>query len=197
MGKFDHFDLISPLYDLVFGRRIDNEIVTFADLKSDQVLLDIGGGTGRVSILFKENFSKIFVIDSSVNMLKEAKAKGLSTLNSNSERLPFDDESVHRIIMVDALHHVKNQEETLREMWRILKPQGKIIIEEPDINNFIVKLIALGEKILLMRSHFIAPKEIAEMFNHQKLAKIDIEYQKGNAWIIVEKGHQAEVMEKR
>lgn len=187
MGKFDHFDLISPLYDLIFGRRIDHEIVAFASVQDDQLLLDVGGGTGRVSVLFKGRVKNIFIIDSSINMLREAQNKGINTFNANSEDLPFPDETFERIIIVDAFHHVKNQKETLREMWRVLAKGGKIIIEEPDINNFVVKLIALGEKIMLMRSHFISPREIALMSNFGDIANIEITTQKGIAWIVISK----------
>lgn len=189
MGKFDHFDLISPLYDLIFGRRIDHEIVEIASVQNNQMLLDVGGGTGRVSILFKNHVKNVFIVDSSFNMLREAQHKGITTLNSNSEDLPFSDEIFQRIIIVDALHHVKNQKETLAEMWRVLAKGGKIIIEEPDINNFVVKLIALGEKIMLMRSHFISPKEIAAMSNFGDNAEIKVKTQKGIAWIVIQKDH--------
>jgi demethylmenaquinone methyltransferase/2-methoxy-6-polyprenyl-1,4-benzoquinol methylase len=187
MAKFDHFDLISPLYDFIFGRRVDHEIVDLADPAEDQILLDVGGGTGRVSLLFKEKVKNAIIADSSVNMLKEAKEKGLSIVNSNSERLPFPDESVHRVIMVDAFHHVKNQQDTLEEMWRVLKKDGFIIIQEPDINNFYVKLIAVGEKLLLMRSHFASPSRIAKMGDFDGKAAVDITSSKGIAWIRIKK----------
>ena len=46
----------------------------------------------------------------------------------------------------------------------VLKPGGSIVIEEPDIRKFTVKLIALAEKITLMRSHFLSPDKIAGLF---------------------------------
>ncbi len=57
--------------------------------------------------------------------------------------------------MVNALHHVCNQQETVNELWRTLQPGGRIVIEEPDVRTFAVKLFALGEKLALMRSHFL------------------------------------------
>lgn len=187
MGKIDHFDLISPLYDLIFGRRIDHEIVEFADVHDEDTLLDVGGGTGRVSVLFKSRVKNVFIADSSMNMLREAQKKGLVTTNSNSEKLPFADRSIDRIIIVDALHHVKNQKKTLAEMWRVLAEEGKIIIEEPDINNFFVKLIALGEKIMLMRSRFISPDRIVRIGNFASNGEVEIKRQNGIAWIIIQK----------
>jgi hypothetical protein len=66
-------------------------------------------------------------------------------------------------------------------------PGGQIIIEEPDIRNFAVKLIALGEKLLLMRSHFHRPEVIAEMGLRNEGAEVQIQRKNGNAWIIINK----------
>ncbi len=59
-----------------------------------------------------------------------------------------------------------------------------LVIEEPDIRTFGVKLIALAEKLLLMRSHFLAPEEITNLFpNGEK----SIRTEDGTAWVIVRK----------
>jgi len=187
MKNLDHFNILSPIYDLVFGRRTDLEMVEFIDLQPNQHLLDVGGGTGRVSILFKGISDNLIVADSAMKMLQKAKIKGLNCLQSHSEILPFKDESFDRVIIVDALHHVINQEQTLGEMWRVLKPGGKMVIEEPDIRNFYVKLIAIGEKLLLMRSHFISPPKISKMCQFTGQAFREIHVDGGIAWIIITK----------
>jgi demethylmenaquinone methyltransferase/2-methoxy-6-polyprenyl-1,4-benzoquinol methylase len=51
---------------------------------------------------------------------------------------------------------------------RVLEPEGRSVIEEPDIRTFGVKLVALAEKILLMRSHFLSPIQIASLFPRGK-----------------------------
>ena len=190
MSHFNHFNIIGPIYDLIFGRRIDQEIVNFAEMEAGQYLLDVGGGTGRVSILFKDITQNVLIADSALNMVQEAQAKGLRPILSHSENLPFVDQSFDRIIMVDALHHVADQKRTLEEMWRLLSPDGKMIIEEPDIANFVVKLIALGEKILLMRSHFLEPSAIIKMGQFDQKAQVEIYRESGNAWIIISKNKQ-------
>jgi len=87
--------------------------------------------------------------------------------------------------MVDALHHVADQMQTLREITRLLAPGGIAIIEEPDIHNFLVKIIALGEKIMLMRSHFLKPERIAEMVLEIGGSDVVINKKKGIAWVII------------
>ena len=66
--------------------------------------------------------------------------------------------------MLDALHHVINQYLTIKELWRVLAPGGRILIIEPDIDKLVTKLIALIEKILMMRSHFLSGEKIRALF---------------------------------
>ena len=69
-------------------------------------------------------------------------------------------------------------------MFRVLKPGGVLVIEEPDIRTFGVKLIALAEKLLLMRSHFLAPDGIMKLFD---VGEIETKSADGTAWVIVKK----------
>ena len=49
----------------------------------------------------------------------------------DSITLPLDDHSVDRIVSFDAFHHVRDQEATLREMARVLRPGGIVAFHEP------------------------------------------------------------------
>jgi demethylmenaquinone methyltransferase/2-methoxy-6-polyprenyl-1,4-benzoquinol methylase len=188
MLKFDHFDIVGPIYDHVFGRHVDHEIVEHAQVIPGQFVLDVAGGTGRVSILFKERQAKVFLVDTAPGMLAKAQEKGLHYLSlGESERLPYTSGAFDRVIIVDALHHVADQQATLREMWRVLAPNGKLIIEEPDVRHFAVKLIRLGEKLLLMRSHFLAPDQIVELAGSLQPAGVTVAAEKGNVWVIITK----------
>ena len=71
-------------------------------------------------------------------------------------------------------------------MWRVLKPGGRIIIEEPDIRDLSIKLVAIAEKVELMRSHFISPEQILGLFDYPN-AEVKYEKEGWNAWVIVEK----------
>jgi ubiquinone/menaquinone biosynthesis C-methylase UbiE len=120
-------------------------------------------------------------------MLVEARRKaGLHPVCSHTERLPFPDGFFARIIMVDAFHHVCNQSQTAAELWRVLRPGGRLVIEEPDIRAFAVKLMAAGEKLALMRSRFLSPSRIAALF-HYPDARVYVTTGKSTAWIIVDK----------
>ena len=127
----------------------------------------------------------MLVADLSIGMLRQARRKGLECIITPTEALPFADGSFERVVMVDALHHVSHQGETVGELWRVLKPGGRLVIEEPDVRTWQVKLVALAEKLALMRSHFLSPPTIAAMFPAEAL--VTIETERWNAWLIVEK----------
>lgn len=182
---FDHFGFIAPLFSRVEYSSLDT-MLEQADLPTPGRVLDAGGGTGRVSSAIRKHAGEVVIADPSWGMLRQADRTRLALACSNSESLPFPNQSFERIIMVDALHHVIDHGETAREMYRVLKPGGRIVIEEPDIRKFGVKLIAVAEKMLLMRSHFLAPQKIVDLFSFDS-ANINIHATEGNAWVVIEK----------
>lgn len=182
---FDHFDFIAPIFSRV-GYASFEALREHAGLPVPGRVLDAGGGTGRVAAMLRELAGGVVIADPSLGMLRQADRERLGLACANSEGLPFPAESFTRIIMVDALHHVIDQAETARELYRVLMPGGRIIIEEPDIRSFGVKLVALAEKLLLMRSHFLAPDEITGLFSFDG-ARVAISARDGNAWIVIDK----------
>ncbi len=61
-----------------------------------------------------------------------------------------------------------------------------MVIQEPDIRKFAVKLIAVAEKLALMRSHFLGPEKIAALFPFEN-ADVDIRTEEFNVWVVVKK----------
>jgi demethylmenaquinone methyltransferase/2-methoxy-6-polyprenyl-1,4-benzoquinol methylase len=130
--------------------------------------------------------AEVFAADLSRAMLHYAVAKGLPAVCAPAELLPFSSESFERIIMVDALHHVIDQHKTARELFRLLTPGGRIAVIEPDIHKPVVKIVALGEKMLLMRSHFLDGKKIVALFTDSE-AKVSVFHEGYNVIAIAEK----------
>jgi ubiquinone/menaquinone biosynthesis C-methylase UbiE len=157
-----------------------------ADLPTSGRVLDAGGGTGRVADAIRAHAGEVVIADPSLGMLRQADQTRLWLACSNSEALPFPNASFERVIMVDALHHVIHQGRTAREMYRVLKPGGRIVIEEPDIRKLGVKLVAVAEKLLLMRSHFLSPDKILELFSFDT-AQASIHAMEGNAWVVIQR----------
>jgi ubiquinone/menaquinone biosynthesis C-methylase UbiE len=187
MPLFDHFDILAPLYDKVIRIKDPVKIVELGGFPVEGVVLDAGGGTGRTSQALVGKAKHFVVLDLSFGMLKKAASKdGLATVNSHTEALPFPEGIFDAVIMVDALHHVCDQAETALELLRVVKPGGRIVIEEPDIGKLPVKIVALLEKLALMRSRFLSPVKITQLYKDQPVFT-RIERDSFNAWVVVEK----------
>jgi len=183
----DHFGFLAPFYERFIPPRIPENIIALVNLTGMEIVLDAGGGTGRVSQFLVGKAVQIVVADQSFGMLQEARTKnGLQLICSETEDLPLANNTFDRIIMVDALHHVGNQGKTTRELWRVLKAGGRIVIEEPNIQSFGVRLIAFAERLFLMRSHFLSPVQIANMFRFHR-AQVKVEVDGSTSWILVGK----------
>jgi len=186
MMPFDHFGFFAPFYDSIIKYSPSPRLNQIAALPTTGRLLDLGGGTGRVSQTLRGLASQIVVADLSAGMLRQAAAKELETVCTHSEHLPFPPRTFDRVLMVDAFHHVGDQAGTARELWRVLKSGGRIVILEPDIRHLAVKLIALFEKATLMRSQFLLGPEIADLFSFAD-GKVAMEQESCDVWIVIEK----------
>jgi ubiquinone/menaquinone biosynthesis C-methylase UbiE len=185
--NIDHFGFLAASYERLITTTAPEKLLELLSLPENCMLLDAGGGTGRVSQFLQEKSNLTVVADPSIRMLRQAiKKDGLRPVCSQAEQIPFSSEKFDRVIMVDALHHVADRARVAAEFWRVIKPGGRIVIEEPDIRSFGVKLIAVGEKILLMRSRFLSPAQIAALFPAAD-ARVRIVTEESTAWIIIEK----------
>ena len=65
-------------------------------------------------------------------------------------------------------------------------PRRDIVVQEPDVRRFLVKLVALAEKIAFMRSHFLPPDKIAGLFKERlcEIKRLDEDF---STWILVKK----------
>lgn len=103
------------------------------DLKGARIL-DIGCGTGTILSLYKnlpqEKENKLYGIDISQRMIKIAKEKNLDAefVRANALTLPFKDESFNFVSMIGVLEYIKEKEILLKEICRILKRDGKVLL---------------------------------------------------------------------
>jgi len=184
MPLLDHFSFLAPFYDRVISAPDPSPLLELLLPGTSGWLLDAGGGTGRIAAALGPDFERIVIADGSLPMLGQALAKGCcAAVAGYTERLPFGDGAFERVIVVDAYHHLADQGASLRELWRVLAPGGRMVIEEPDIARFAVKLVALAEKLALMRSNFVRVERIAADLEALG-AEARIVRQDHNAWVV-------------
>ncbi len=159
-----HFDFIAPIYDRVLAPPEAAPLRQRLRLPAGGRLLDAGGGTGRIAALLRPLVEQVVICDLSDHMLRAGRARcDCRRAQGYAERLPFSDASFERVLVVDALHHFGDQRAAVGELWRVLKPGGRLVIEEPDITFLGPRLVQLAEMLALMGSRFYKPAALGAM----------------------------------
>jgi len=143
------FDTISGEYDglnrvISFGIDVKwrKKVVTIVKETNPKSILDIATGTGDLAIaLAKTNAEKIVGLDISSGMLdigKEKIKKGgleskIEMVLGDSESIPFKDNTFDAITVAFGVRNFEVLENGLKEIYRVLKPNGCFVILETSV----------------------------------------------------------------
>lgn len=165
------FDVLAPCYDEIrrfieFGevKEVAQEIGEIKNEKGEQVkMLDVGGGTGNYWEPIFRREVETYVLDKNQYMLRESNAH-INAIRGVSQILPFEDDTFDMVTCVDALHHFRDGQRSLKEMIRVVKPRGKVMIADFDPENLITTLIIIGERALGEPGAFMSLKGLKKFF---------------------------------
>jgi len=179
MSKFNFWNWYAKWYDRFEGQRANRDIPLIKELAQfslEDKVLDLGGGTGRVSEKIKDLVDEVIVADTSFGMLKEAAKKGLKTFSFAVLPLSFPDETFDKILLIKALHHFSYPEEYLKETYRMLKRGGALIIEDPDYDRWLIKIsLTLVEKFLDPNVRGYTKSQIKNLLERSSFKNINIQ----------------------
>jgi SAM-dependent methyltransferase len=140
MAKIDPFDEHAEEYDAWFERHRESYL---AELAAVRELLPSGGKGGEIGIgsgMFAGPLGIPVGVEPSPRMAGLARRRGLRVLEATAEALPFADGEFDFALMVTVICFLDDVEQALREVNRILKPGGILII------GFIDRESALGRE---------------------------------------------------
>jgi ubiquinone/menaquinone biosynthesis C-methylase UbiE len=163
LGDVRFFDRMAPLYDRVMPPAKGAALAAGLDHATRPIdrLLDVGGGSGRAAAALTG--PEITVVDVSLGMLARARgARGLSAVAGDAGRLPFRDAAVDAVTIVDAFHHLPDQEVAVREAARVLAPGGALVIRDFDPEHPLGRGVVAAEHAIGMASRFRAPRDLAD-----------------------------------
>lgn len=117
------------------GRKLHGVIIKIMDGLAYESVLDVGCGTGSLlSEVMKRKKVAVAGLDISDKMLGIAKKRlgeNADLRNGDSEHLPWKGNSFDIVTCTDSFHHYPNPAAVLKEMRRVLKLDGKVIIADP------------------------------------------------------------------
>src|SRR5574344_448832 len=140
------FDSVASKYDIMndlmaggLHRAWQAYTVMVANLKEGDQVLDIAGGTGDLSLAFAKKVGttgRVVHTDINEAMLRVGRDrltdKGilLPTLVCDAEKLPFPDNHFNLVSVAFGLRNMTHKDVALKEMNRVLKPGGKLLVLE-------------------------------------------------------------------
>ncbi|KLR58561.1 bifunctional demethylmenaquinone methyltransferase/2-methoxy-6-polyprenyl-1,4-benzoquinol methylase UbiE [Diaphorobacter sp. J5-51] len=140
------FDSVAPKYDLMndlmsagLHRAWKAYTVMVANLREGDQVLDIAGGTGDLSLAFSKKVGATgCVVHTDINeaMLRVGRDRlinegvVLPTTVCDAEHLPFPDNHFDLVSVAFGLRNMTHKDAALREMCRVLKPRGRLLVLE-------------------------------------------------------------------
>jgi ubiquinone/menaquinone biosynthesis C-methylase UbiE len=127
-------DAHAQVYDVVANfslyREHIEQILMELEPEKGKLYLDLGCGTGNLLDAACKIDITIFGVDLSWEMLKKAKMKSKNLVMADLHHLPFRKDCIDGITNVNVFYQL-NTKVFLKEVYRILKPGGKIVISAP------------------------------------------------------------------
>ena len=133
------FDTVAESYDrtndlLSFGqdRLWRKKVLEAVNPQPGQTILDLAAGTGSSSVVFAKEGVKVIASDFSEGMLAVGRKRHpeLEFVYADATKLPFKDASVDAVTISFGLRNVNEPKTALKEMLRVLKPGGTVVICE-------------------------------------------------------------------
>ncbi|WP_067824903.1 demethylmenaquinone methyltransferase [Actinomadura kijaniata] len=145
----ERYDLLNTLMTGGQDRRWRHEVVRAVGARPGERVLDLAAGTGTSSVPFAEAGAETVACDFSLGMLRvgvrrQAGVDRLSFVAGDALRLPFADGSFDAVTISFGLRNVADTVGALREMRRVAKPGGRLLVCE--VSHPPNRLLALGHK---------------------------------------------------
>ena len=172
--------------------------------KKKQKILDLGYGDGRHLLFFKKLNLNVYGVEISekINqitkkLLRKNEINNIVLKKGNNEKIPFNNEFFEHLISWNSCYYMQDQnskfENHLKEMARVLKKSGYIILSIPKFNCFIFnKAKKINKKYVVIKNDYFNERngqimryfknvkeirsEFSKFFNNIVISEIDMDW---------------------
>ncbi|WP_328187976.1 bifunctional demethylmenaquinone methyltransferase/2-methoxy-6-polyprenyl-1,4-benzoquinol methylase UbiE [Marinobacter sp. OP 3.4] len=135
------YDLMNDLMSMGIHRLWKRFTIELSGVRPGHQVLDIAGGTGDLTMKFSDlvgTNGKVVLADINASMLEVGRdrlldrgyAGNIEYVQADAEHLPFPDNTFNVVSIAFGLRNVTDKDQALRDMARVLKPGGKVMVLE-------------------------------------------------------------------
>ncbi|MEU3352757.1 demethylmenaquinone methyltransferase [Streptomyces sp. NPDC037389] len=126
------YDLTNDVISLGQARIWRKAVAKAVDARPGQKVLDLAAGTGTSSLPFAMDGAYVVPCDFSLGMLREGKKRNpwLPLTAGDATKLPFADDVFDAVTISFGLRNVQETDTAMRELLRVTKPGGRVVICE-------------------------------------------------------------------
>jgi ubiquinone/menaquinone biosynthesis C-methylase UbiE len=139
-------ELAKKRYYLIYQEYWNSRILESASRSAESSVLECGSGSGLLLEFLSRIYRHVYGLDLSLDMLDIAAPteKNYTPLLCCAQEIGLKNESFDLVICKSSLHHTPEPGRAIREIHRILKKDGTLIISEPCRDNFLWRKIGRG-----------------------------------------------------
>ena len=170
--KFDEDRFGGPVGELI-GSWEENSVNVMLDASLEEAkILDVGAGTGRISICLAGRGAHVTGIDSSEEMLRKAEEKvRIAGVSVNFEvgdahHLPFEDRSFDYVVSLRTLMHVVDWRRVLNEMCRVA--DKGVVFDFPPV----MSIVLFAPLILRLKRVFTPETQVYRSFKVSSIVSV-------------------------
>lgn len=140
-----YFDRVASDWDRLrqsfFSGAVREKAYAAADVRPGQLAIDVGAGTGYMTEGLVERGVRVIAVEQSEAMIEQMRIKfganaPVDYRRGDAAKIPLGGAAADHVFANMYLHHAESPPEAIREMARLLRPGGRLIVTDLDEHHF-------------------------------------------------------------
>lgn len=164
--KYAHSTLLSSWFEkYLFGA-----VQKYLDVREGETVLEAGCNRGSVVKRMQELGAKAYGIDINPEAIADGVADDLQVMDATD--LKFPDAMFDKVYSLHTIEHIPDITKALKEMERVLKPGGRLVLTYPTEPGFLRGFFCLYHAVVVYKNPFLARKIHVHSLNPKKVRKL-------------------------